>query len=112
MVIAPSRSENPENPDKRSLRDIPATARRTLTMRRGMRHRPTLEAMDAPPDLDAWRARPAAQQPAWPDQAAVADVAAELSRSPALVVPDECDTLRDRLAAVSRGDAFLLQGGD
>jgi len=27
-------------------------------------------------------------------------------------VPEECDTLRDRLAAVARGQAFLLQGGD
>src|SRR5207302_3387620 len=32
--------------------------------------------------------------------------------SPGLVVPDECDTLRDRLASVARGEAFLLQGGD
>jgi 3-deoxy-7-phosphoheptulonate synthase len=61
---------------------------------------------------DAWRERPAAQQPAWPDRAAVDAVHAELAASPGLVVPDECDTLRDRLAAVSRGEAFLLQGGD
>jgi 3-deoxy-7-phosphoheptulonate synthase len=54
----------------------------------------------------------AAQQPTWPDQAALAGVVEELSASPGLVVPDECDTLRDRLAAVSRGEAFLLQGGD
>jgi 3-deoxy-7-phosphoheptulonate synthase len=61
---------------------------------------------------DEWRERVAAQQPAWPDRAAVDAVTAELAHSPGLVVPDECDTLRDRLAAVSRGDAFLLQGGD
>lgn len=54
----------------------------------------------------------AAQQPSWPDEAALTRVVEELSAAPALVVPDECDTLRDRLAAVSRGDAFLLQGGD
>ena len=54
----------------------------------------------------------AAQQPTWPDQAALAQVVAELSAAPGLVVADECDTLRDRRAAVSRGEAFLLQGGD
>jgi 3-deoxy-7-phosphoheptulonate synthase len=60
----------------------------------------------------SWRALPAAQQPTWPDPGALDTVIAELGRSPGLVVADECDTLRDRLAAVSRGEAFLLQGGD
>ena len=59
-----------------------------------------------------WQQRPAAQQPTWPDPARVHAVVRELEQSPGLVVPDECDTLRERLAAVSRGDAFLLQGGD
>ena len=31
---------------------------------------------------------------------------------PPLVQPQECDALRLRLAAVARGEAFLLQGGD
>ena len=55
---------------------------------------------------------PAAQQPDWPDPAALRAVAAALSALPPLVVPLEVDTLRTRLAAVSRGEAFLLQGGD
>src|SRR3954464_3916274 len=59
-----------------------------------------------------WQQRPAAQQPTWPDPAQVHAVVRELELSPGLVVPAECDTLRDRLAAVSRGEAFLLQGGD
>src|SRR5215468_9916238 len=62
--------------------------------------------------LDAWRDRPAAQQPDWPDQAAVADVAAELARIPPLVFSGECDRLKERLASVARGEAFILQGGD
>src|SRR2546423_494396 len=62
--------------------------------------------------VQSWRELPAAQQPAWPDAQALTAVRDELGASPGLVVPDECDTLRDRLAAVSRGDAFLLQGGD
>ncbi|HEU5034438.1 MAG TPA: 3-deoxy-7-phosphoheptulonate synthase class II [Mycobacteriales bacterium] len=61
---------------------------------------------------ETWRTLPAAQQPAWPDPQRVASVVVELTESPGLVVPDECDTLRARLAAVSRGEAFLLQGGD
>jgi 3-deoxy-7-phosphoheptulonate synthase len=66
----------------------------------------------APADLDAWRDLPAAQQPAWPDPRALADVVQVLSEVPPLVQPQECDTLRTRLAAVARGEAFLLQGGD
>ncbi|MCA1823010.1 MAG: 3-deoxy-7-phosphoheptulonate synthase class II [Frankia sp.] len=62
--------------------------------------------------LDAWRDRPAAQQPAWPDAAALRAVGDELATLPPLVFAGECDTLRARLAAVSRGDAFLLHGGD
>ena len=31
---------------------------------------------------------------------------------PALVLAAECDQLKERLAAVARGEAFLLQGGD
>lgn len=62
--------------------------------------------------INSWRALPAAQQPAWPDPSVLASVTAELAILPGLVVADECDTLRERLAAVSRGQAFLLQGGD
>ncbi|MGW7574635.1 class II 3-deoxy-7-phosphoheptulonate synthase [Streptomyces sp. NPDC054765] len=54
----------------------------------------------------------AAQQPQWPDVAERDAVVAELSAAPQLVFAEECDRLRDRLAAVARGEAFLLQGGD
>ncbi|HET7244261.1 MAG TPA: 3-deoxy-7-phosphoheptulonate synthase class II [Streptosporangiaceae bacterium] len=62
--------------------------------------------------LDAWRALPAAQQPGWPDRAAVEAVTREIARIPPLVFAGECDSLKDRLAAVARGEAFVLQGGD
>ena len=62
--------------------------------------------------LDAWRDRPAAQQPGWPDPAAVAAVTREIARIPPLVFAGECDSLKERLAAVARGEAFVLQGGD
>ncbi len=63
-------------------------------------------------DLDAWRSLPARQQPRWPDAERLREVAGALSTLPPLVVPDEVRMLRDRLAAVARGEAFLLQGGD
>jgi 3-deoxy-7-phosphoheptulonate synthase len=62
--------------------------------------------------LDAWRDRPAAQQPGWPDPAAVAAVTREIANIPPLVFAGECDSLKERLAAVARGEAFVLQGGD
>ncbi|MEE1794328.1 3-deoxy-7-phosphoheptulonate synthase class II [Streptomyces sp. BE308] len=52
------------------------------------------------------------QQPAYPDPEALNGVLAELAAYPPLVFAGECDQLRDRLAAVARGEAFLLQGGD
>ena len=62
--------------------------------------------------LDAWRDLPAAQQPSWPDRTALTRVSAELAGKPPLVVATEVQTLRERLASVARGEAFLLQGGD
>jgi 3-deoxy-7-phosphoheptulonate synthase len=62
--------------------------------------------------LDAWRSLPSAQQPEWPDQDVLREVSATLAQLPPLVVASEVDQLRERLAAVARGEAFLLQGGD
>ncbi len=63
-------------------------------------------------DLDSWRGLPALQQPDYPDADAVAEVTAQLRALPPLVFAGECDLLKKRLAAVARGEAFLLQGGD
>ncbi|WP_330164972.1 3-deoxy-7-phosphoheptulonate synthase class II [Catellatospora vulcania] len=57
-------------------------------------------------------AAPAAQQPDWPDPARLAAARRTLAGAPPLVLPTEVDRLRERLAAVARGEAFLLQGGD
>ncbi|MGQ0480812.1 MAG: class II 3-deoxy-7-phosphoheptulonate synthase [Pseudonocardia sp.] len=62
--------------------------------------------------LDDALARPAAQQPDWPDQDAVRHVRLVLESVPPVTVPQEVDRLRERLAQVARGEAFLLQGGD
>ncbi|WP_328295664.1 3-deoxy-7-phosphoheptulonate synthase class II [Kineococcus sp. NBC_00420] len=59
-----------------------------------------------------WPDLPAAQQPQWPDAAALAEVHAELASYPPLVFAGESDQLRGQLAEAARGEAFLLQGGD
>ena len=62
--------------------------------------------------LDNYLTLVAAQQPTWPDEAAVAEVRAILSKYPPLVFAGEVDILKDRLAQAAQGKAFLLQGGD
>jgi 3-deoxy-7-phosphoheptulonate synthase len=62
--------------------------------------------------LDRWRELPRAQTPPWPDPTVVDEVAAVLGSVPPIVAPYEVDQLRDRLALVADGKAFLLQGGD
>jgi 3-deoxy-7-phosphoheptulonate synthase len=57
-------------------------------------------------------ALPALQQPEWPDQEQARAVITELAGRPPLVFAGECDQLRDRLAGVAAGKAFVLQGGD
>ncbi|HET8717365.1 MAG TPA: 3-deoxy-7-phosphoheptulonate synthase class II [Nocardioidaceae bacterium] len=64
------------------------------------------------PDLSALHARGASQQPAWPDQTRLDDAVTKLRGVPPLVFAGECDDLKAKLAAVARGEAFLLQGGD
>jgi 3-deoxy-7-phosphoheptulonate synthase len=60
----------------------------------------------------SWQSRKAAQQPVYEDSDALARAVAELARLPPIVVSWEVENLRERLAAVQRGEGFLLQGGD
>ena len=64
------------------------------------------------PSLDDLRAIGAKQQPTYLDSAARDAVVERLRRMPPLVFAGECDALRDEMAAVARGEAFVLQGGD
>ncbi len=59
-----------------------------------------------------WPELPAHQQPPWPDPAELARAIAELRALPPLVFAGECDILLERLASASRGEAFVLMGGD
>jgi len=60
----------------------------------------------------SWRARPAAQQPDWPDEGALDDVLKALSTLPPLVFAGEVRALTGALGEVAAGRAFLLQAGD
>jgi 3-deoxy-7-phosphoheptulonate synthase len=59
-----------------------------------------------------WPDLVAAQQPPWPDAAELQAAVDELSALPPLVFAGECDKLMHQLAAASRGEAFVLMGGD
>jgi 3-deoxy-7-phosphoheptulonate synthase len=60
----------------------------------------------------SWRALPASQQPDWPDPVALDGTLAGLAAQPPLVFAGEIRDLREQLARVAAGEAFLLQGGD
>ncbi len=59
-----------------------------------------------------WRAKPRVQMPDYTDQTALEAVESQLSKYPPLVFAGEARKLKSQLAAASRGEAFLLQGGD
>ncbi|MEX0370265.1 MAG: class II 3-deoxy-7-phosphoheptulonate synthase [Tateyamaria sp.] len=59
-----------------------------------------------------WRAKPRIQMPDYTDTAALNAVEAQLAKYPPLVFAGEARRLKAHLADASRGDAFLLQGGD
>ncbi len=63
-------------------------------------------------DAITWPDLPAAQQPPWPDQAELERAVAQLRLLPPLVFAGESDLLTQRLAQASRGEAFVLTGGD
>src|SRR5437762_1029046 len=60
----------------------------------------------------SWRERTAAQQPNWPDLAALESSLKELAQLPPLVFAGEARHLTTALAEVQAGRAFLLQAGD
>ena len=61
---------------------------------------------------DSWRNKPVVQVPEYDDQKALEKVEKRLSSYPPLVFAGEARRLKEHLAKVSRGEAFLLQGGD
>jgi len=59
-----------------------------------------------------WRDFPIKQVPDYEDKASLAKVEETLGNMPPLVFAGEARTLKQRLAQVAEGKAFLLQGGD
>ena len=59
-----------------------------------------------------WRNRPRVQMPDYTDAQALARAEEQLTKYPTLVFAGEARRLKKHLGAASRGEAFLLQGGD
>src|SRR5215470_3073354 len=79
----------------------------------------TRPSLPAAPDAEAepwsprsWRELPIRQVPGYANAAALESVEETLHRFPPLVFAGEARRLKDRLADVVAGKAFLLQGGD
>jgi 3-deoxy-7-phosphoheptulonate synthase len=68
--------------------------------------------MPAPWKPDSWRGKPILQVPEYPDRNALEEVERHLRNFPPLVFIKEVRDLKEKLAGVARGEAFLLQGGD
>ncbi|MCP1199470.1 3-deoxy-7-phosphoheptulonate synthase class II [Notoacmeibacter sp. MSK16QG-6] len=60
----------------------------------------------------SWREKPIKQVPVYPDPTALGEVEERLRSYPPLVFAGEVRSLREKLAEVAAGRAFLLQGGD
>src|SRR3954468_14236861 len=60
----------------------------------------------------SWRDKPISQVPAYPDATKLREAERQLGTFPPLVFAGEARDLKAKLAAVARGEAFLLQGGD
>jgi 3-deoxy-7-phosphoheptulonate synthase len=60
----------------------------------------------------SWRSKPVTQMPVYPEAAVLRQVEQRVAASRALVQVADIERLKERLAAVAAGRAFLLQGGD
>ncbi|HEX7181057.1 MAG TPA: 3-deoxy-7-phosphoheptulonate synthase class II [Thermoanaerobaculia bacterium] len=60
----------------------------------------------------SWQKKPATQQPSYPDELRLEEALRDLSCLPPLVTSWEIERLKTQLAEASRGERFLLQGGD
>jgi len=61
---------------------------------------------------DSWRSKPIKQAPVYDNQEMIDKVEGRLASYPPLVFAGEARRLKEDLAKASRGEAFLLQGGD
>ncbi|OMH85107.1 Phospho-2-dehydro-3-deoxyheptonate aldolase, partial [Zancudomyces culisetae] len=61
---------------------------------------------------NSWRAKPIKHNVEYTNQEALGRVLENINNLPPLVSPAEIDRLNKQLEKVSKGEAFLLQGGD
>ncbi len=61
---------------------------------------------------NSWRDFPIKQQPTYQDKELLKKVESQLASYPPLIFAGEARNLKNDLAKVGRGEAFLLQGGD
>jgi 3-deoxy-7-phosphoheptulonate synthase len=61
---------------------------------------------------NTWRDSPIRQQPVYPDPVKLDDMERRIGKYPPLVFAGEARRLKEQLARVSEGRAFVLQGGD
>ena len=61
---------------------------------------------------NSWRTYPISQQPIYDNKDHVKKVESEIEKLPPLVFAEEVRNLKEKLADVAEGKAFLLQGGD
>ena len=62
--------------------------------------------------IDSWKDKPLAQEVAYDDPAALAEVVAKLGELPPLVTSWEVERLKTSIAEAQEGKRFVLQGGD
>jgi len=60
----------------------------------------------------SWNSKPIEQLPPYPDTEQLEAAYNQLKNLPPLITSWEIEALKEKLAAVSRGESFLLQGGD
>ena len=101
------------DPDTLETRDCEYPVRVNWTVDVPIERLPELPPLpaDLRDGLDAALAKPAAQQPNWPEGQAAA-MRTVLESVPPICMPSEVEDLQASLAEVARGEAFLLQGGD
>ena len=61
---------------------------------------------------NSWRNFSIKQQPLYQDKELLKEVENRLSKYPSLIFSEEADKLKNHLKEVSKGESFLLQGGD
>ncbi|KAG0237949.1 hypothetical protein BGW42_008049 [Actinomortierella wolfii] len=83
-----------------------------MTSRTGSPVQPTTIVAAEGWSPNSWQSKPIKQDVDYPDQEHLQRVLRKIEKLPPMVAPGEIQRLRQQLADVAQGKAFLLQGGD